>query len=234
MSGLQEFVTLLSEDTIYLCSGHVSCQQIDAGLEEFPSEDFTCYKYFITSLKIEGNKLEYLPEDFFFEFPSLLDLQLVHNDLFCLPSGVGNCKNLCNLKIRDNLLQTLPEDLAECPKLRCLELTGNPIDKIPPVVTKIKSLERLYISFMQLHELPEDIGNLTKLIVLNASGNCLSTLPPSFSDLKNLTQLYLNGIPWMPVKQNTLLSREHFDKFLEKHAHLLDWLEDHDHVSCCR
>lgn len=82
---------------------------------------------FLTSLFLNGNKLQYLPPAIG-QLRKLTHLDLSQNELVELPSELGMLVNLKSLWLFDNQLETLPSEIGYLHQLDILGLEGNPMD----------------------------------------------------------------------------------------------------------
>lgn len=156
----------------------------------------------LLELKLQGNMLTSIPT---LAMPKLLLLDLRFNRLPDLgPSdiqmpnleslklgGVGlkrlnaelisNLKNLHELDISENQLETLPSVLKETHALMHLNLSGNPMGPLNVQdLQNLSELQELDISSLSLQSLPEEFSqyfpHLTKLTIAENPFNCLCTL----------------------------------------------------------
>lgn len=63
-------------------------------------------------LYLENNLLEQLPDNFFYNLPSLTWLDLRNNQLQTLPTNIGEHEHLQNLLLQNNKLISLPDELG--------------------------------------------------------------------------------------------------------------------------
>ena len=119
-------------------------------------------------------------------------LDLKHNHLVNLPSGIGNLKEITYLSLNNNELISLPENIGNLIKLPALDLSFNQLSSLPDSFGNLQSLLTLDLYYNLLKNLPKNFGNLQNLSSLNLSINKLSILPDSFVHLYNLTNLNLS------------------------------------------
>ncbi|XP_035471369.1 vasorin b [Scophthalmus maximus] len=156
----------------------------------------------LLELKIQGNQLTSLPA---LSMPHLLLLDLRFNVLHTLgPSDlqtpnleslklggvgltsldkelIGNLKNLHELDISGNQIESFPSVLKETQGLIHLSLAGNPMGPLKVQdLKKLGELQELDISSLSLQGLPEEFSqlfpHLRKLTVAENPFNCLCTL----------------------------------------------------------
>ncbi|KAM7533122.1 hypothetical protein Aperf_G00000123998 [Anoplocephala perfoliata] len=129
----------------------------------------------ITRLNLSGNSISELPGD-----------------------GISQLDSLVNVDIRDNELNTLPEEISALVNLKQLLLSSNKITLLPSTFTKLTALVQLNLAHNQLAALPDDMANLTSLEKLEVSDNHLtqvpSSLPPSIISL-DISQNRLTALP---------------------------------------
>ena len=74
--------------------------------------------------------------------------------------------------------------------LRNLDLSRNKINSLPSSIGNFKVMKTLSLSKNKISSLPEDMGKMTKLENLNMSFNLLHSIPSSFQQLKHLRSLF--------------------------------------------
>lgn len=87
-------------------------------------------KYFY----LEGNKISFLPEEFFLCLHSLEWLDLRNNKLQDIPRNIGEHKNIKTLLLGRNQLTFLPLELGVIRTLTGLNLSNNPLKEPPQTV----------------------------------------------------------------------------------------------------
>ncbi|XP_020828741.1 leucine-rich repeat-containing protein 27 isoform X4 [Phascolarctos cinereus] len=80
------------------------------GLEHLSEEIFKIPH--LKQLHLQRNELSIIPKDFFQLLPSLVWLDLRHNKIKAIPSGIGSHKNLKTLLMEKNPIKTLPVELV--------------------------------------------------------------------------------------------------------------------------
>ncbi len=122
-----------------------------------------------------------------------LDLSDQHFGLF--PTEILKLINLEELRLRNDDLTALPEEIGTLSKLRILDLSGNPIRLLPEHFKDLSDLDELYLSEDASLELEQDmktLARLPRLRVLHLEKDGLTLLPQSISSLHHLEELYLN------------------------------------------
>ncbi|XP_071838060.1 uncharacterized protein [Apostichopus japonicus] len=133
-------------------------------------------------------------------------LNLSFNDFRHLPHEVLSFRNLEILKLRNNPLKELPQDIHKLVKLKTLVLSFCLISTLPINLFQL-SLEYLDMSYNKLSFLPNEVKQLKCLRFLNLEGNQLAALPCSFLKLSNLRSLrvynnFMHPLFWRENSQN--------------------------------
>ena len=141
-------------------------------------------------------------------------LNLLRNNLTCLPSTIGLLKNLKKLELANNRLTALPDCFGQLTQLKHINLEDNELSELPVSFRKLKSeivnlnsnnfsvfpdcliemsnLCQLSIMANQLIDLPVSIGRMKSLKVLKASKNRINIIPDSIVNLSSLEVLWLD------------------------------------------
>ncbi|XP_062958778.1 leucine-rich repeat-containing protein 27 [Cynocephalus volans] len=91
----------------------------------------------LQQLHLQRNALCTIPKDFFQLLPRLTWLDLRHNRIKALPSGIGSHKHLKTLLLERNPIKMLPVELGNITTLKALNLRHCPLEFPPqPVVEK--------------------------------------------------------------------------------------------------
>ncbi|KAJ1967945.1 cysteinyl-tRNA synthetase [Dispira parvispora] len=119
---------------------------------------------------------------------NLLLLDLSGNELRNLNNAhLEDLRNLQDLLVRNNRLESLAPEFTQFRNLRRLTLSNNNFNDFPTAVCEIRTLVELDLSFNFIAHIPDSIGQLTKLKILSLLCNRLTgALPQTF---QNLTQL---------------------------------------------
>ena len=150
------------------------------------------------NLELKNLKLDGIPANFLSWFPNLQWLNLSHNELTNLLSGIfSNLHNVEELDLSSNKLLTLPPGIfSNLHNLKELDLSHNELLTLPPgIFSNLHNLEKLDLSRNKLLTLPRGIfSNLRKLKQLRLSYNQLDELPSDiFSPLVSLERLDLSN-----------------------------------------
>eukprot|EP01095_Lingulamoeba_sp_RSL-Kostka_P013612 TRINITY_DN567_c0_g6_i1.p1 TRINITY_DN567_c0_g6~~TRINITY_DN567_c0_g6_i1.p1 ORF type:complete len:249 (-),score=31.94 TRINITY_DN567_c0_g6_i1:70-816(-) len=195
----------------------------------FTSEDEQCQTWLSQTLDtdytLDSNELEV-----YFKFNKIEEIH---------PSIVA-MKSLTKLKINDNKIKYIPEELCLMTQLKAIDFAGNSIsnDGIPDNLGNLTQLEYLNLSNNKITSIPDTFSTLVSLKILKVDTNDLNTFefPNSISYLTNLNKLYLqksrfdnfpfqicnissliilnircNNISSIPQEISRLISLEHLD-----------------------
>ena len=159
----------------------------------------------------------------------LCRLNLLRNNLTCLPSTIGLLKNLTKLELANNQLTTLPDCFGQLTQLKHINLEDNELSELPVSFRKLKcavvnlntnnfsvfpdcliempNLCQLSIMANQLIDLPVIIGRMKSLKVLKASKNRINIIPDSIVNLSSLEVLWLdfNKLSALPINFHHLI-----------------------------
>ena len=92
-------------------------------------------------------------------------------------------------------MKKIPENIGELRNLKELNLEKNDINSLPLSFFSLNSLKNLNLGCNRLNALPESIAKLTSLEDLDISLNNLETLPQSITNLKSLIRLNIELNP---------------------------------------
>lgn len=106
------------------------------------------------------------------------ELDLGHNSVDMLPVDIGNMASLRLLRVRNNLLRTLPESLLQLHMLEHLDCRCNGLTKLPYGMGRMLNLRTLLLGSNRLRFLPFDLGLLTRLSTLQICLNDSIAFPP--------------------------------------------------------
>ncbi|KAL3694537.1 hypothetical protein R1sor_008188 [Riccia sorocarpa] len=113
----------------------------------------------------------------------LVELDLSGNFIAWIPDSVAELRNLQNLILDDNLLQTLPPySVGKMTQLIKLSVSSNNITTLPTSTGSMTSLEYLNLKNNVLTKFPEMLLNLSNLVALDLSQNQIDGLPDSSYD----------------------------------------------------
>jgi hypothetical protein len=130
-----------------------------------------------------------------------------------LMPSIGRLTALKELRLANNSLTTLPDELANCKSLVFLDIGSNQMTALPQVIGKLSSLEKLDIRYNGLTEFPEVVLELNNLWYLQMWGNYLTGLPESLGKLTKLKELYLkdNRLAMLPHSITKMKSLTYID-----------------------
>ncbi len=97
---------------------------------------------------------------------NLKDLYLFVNHLQSLPPEIGQLTNLKSLNLKDNHLQSLPKEIGGLINLDTLWLNNNNLQPLPKEIGKLKNLSKLILFDNPMPKLPQTIKNLDNLFLL--------------------------------------------------------------------
>ncbi|XP_077160324.1 leucine-rich repeat-containing protein 63 [Paroedura picta] len=135
----------------------------------------------------------------------LLYLNLSFNNLHLFPTEVCDLKHLQILKLRNNPIKSIPEDIKKLTDLRTLIMSFNLLTELPPWLFMLPNLELLDVSYNELESIPNDIKHARSLNCLIAEGNLLYVLPCGILKLPlkrlRVENNFLHPFFWKEVKQ---------------------------------
>ncbi|WP_025741811.1 leucine-rich repeat domain-containing protein [Aquimarina pacifica] len=111
--------------------------------------------------------LQYISE----KLPNLEELRLADNNLVALPEEIGKLTNLKILSLNDNDIVHIPDAILDLEKLWLLNASNNNLQAIPDKIDNLPNLRNLDISTNNLSYLPEALGTIDSLTNLNISDN---------------------------------------------------------------
>jgi len=118
----------------------------------------------------------------------LTSLDLRHNNLRSIPTTISNLQNLQILRLTENNIDTIIDQIFQLSDLEILSL--NNVTKISNQISKLTNLKQLYCH----HNKMSDIGNITTLVnlfTLEIYHNNLTTFSKELYGLTNhYKQLY--------------------------------------------
>ena len=132
----------------------------------------------ITHLFLRGNSISSLPYEIG-KIASLEYLNVAINDLFELPSTIGNCTRLNHLDASDNHLKgrNIPFEIGKLTSLTYLGLHRNDITQPPPSIGDLIQLKVLDLGYNQIDRLPFQFTALNNLDFLSVNYNRLVHVP---------------------------------------------------------
>jgi Leucine-rich repeat (LRR) protein len=193
--SIREYIQTHGQPTIY--SGHlmlISCNitSLD-GFEEIKDP------LNVTSLWLDHNLLEHIPENAFAIFSNLHSLSLTNNTITTLSEyAFWGIPSLTNLNLYKNRLSTIAETVFyPLPLLEHLDLRHNRLQELQSATFRplCHTLKWLYLSHNSLYLLPSDLfAGLFHLQTLFLNHNSLIKLDITlFNDLVQLKELDISG-----------------------------------------
>ena len=89
------------------------------------------------------------------------------------------------------MISEIGEGVAKMASLQVLRLENNRIEALPDQIGSCRALVKLDLGTNNLHSLPESMGQFRKLQRLNVANNMLRRVPASMGSLKTLKELDL-------------------------------------------
>ncbi len=131
---------------------------------------------------------------------------------YSISNATKNKELVESLILRDQRLDSFPDEIVEFKNLRFLDLSMNNFSSIPAGISELKNLEELVIAYSKINEVPNSIKglknlkrlvllysqvevvdkgicDLIKLVSINLSFNQLNTLPDCICQLESLKEL---------------------------------------------
>ncbi|KAL3268129.1 hypothetical protein HHI36_007256, partial [Cryptolaemus montrouzieri] len=140
-------------------------------LTEVPDNVLRMYN--LKMLYLEGNSIEYLPDDIFTKLGKLNWLDLRNNKLRFIPKSIAYHENLENLLLSNNYLEKLPNELGLVPKLKVLQVSQNPL--IYPCRTIITDGIQSICSYLRSQYLTENSKEGEADTMSRPDAECLNT-----------------------------------------------------------
>lgn len=136
----------------------------------------------------------------------LKKLDLVHNELECLPKEMGELRKLDCLYVQHNNIRELP-DFTGCAALKEIHFSNNFVTEIAgDFCENLPQLQVLDLRDNKIEALPDEINMLQSLMRLDLSNNSILTLPVSLCTLAHLTSLQLEGNPLRSIRRDIIQS----------------------------
>ena len=142
----------------------------------------------LQNLDLSYNNLWHIPSDIG-EHKLLQKLNLSFNKISILPPTIGGLRDLQEFIFCDNLIQYLPDEITNCHNLETLCGFKNYIRKLPQDLDKMKNLRILELDDNEIESLPDSICTLSQLTKINLQENFLLSLPQNIGELSNLSEL---------------------------------------------
>lgn len=97
------------------------------------------------------------------------------------------------LNVRDNSLESIPQDIGQLTELQQLYLCRNKLTALPKEIWDCKKIQRLNAEHNKITTLAEEIGSCLELKELYLIGNPIETLPYAIGRCIALERVYVNG-----------------------------------------
>ncbi|XP_067418861.1 leucine-rich repeat-containing protein 63 [Emydura macquarii macquarii] len=137
---------------------------------------------------------------------TLVYLNLSFNDLHFFPREVYNIQHLEVLKLRNNPIKEIPDDVHKLKTLRILNMSFNLISALPTGLFSLPYLSHLELAYNDISVIPHEIRNLRALEYLNVEGNQLCALPCEVLKLPlkclNTENNFMHPFLWKENSQN--------------------------------
>ena len=186
ISGLFHIISIKNSDTFdYITGSYTITGKIYDEIEILNCERM------IKILNIIDTSVDSIDSKVFEKLPNLEVINFESNELVDFPQSILSIEKLRELRLKNNKLRNLPENINSLSNLKILDLSHNCLDSIPDTVCLMNGLFELYLSENQIKILPENIGDLSNLRVLDLYSNRLSELPNSIISLRSLKTLYI-------------------------------------------
>ncbi|KAF4021679.1 hypothetical protein G4228_013665 [Cervus hanglu yarkandensis] len=163
-----------------------------------PDEVFDAVKSnIITSINFSKNQLCEIPKRIVELKETVSDVNLSFNKLSFVSLELCTLQKLTFLDLRNNFLNSLPEEMESLTRLRTINLSFNRFKILPEVLYRIPTLETILISNNQVGSLdPQKMKTMENLITLDLQNNDLLQIPPELGNCVNLRTLLLDGNPF--------------------------------------
>ncbi len=182
--------------------------KLAAGLTEFPREIFDLAET-LEVLDLSGNQLRSLPSDF--GRLKQLKIAFFSNNLFeTVPSVLADCPGLSMVGFKANRIATFPEHVLP-EQLRWLILTDNCIETLPRSIGTLGRLQKLMLAGNRLRSLPPEMAACKNLELVRLSANQLETIPQWLLQLPRLAWLALGGNPALGTESESSRSLAQID-----------------------
>uniref|UniRef100_A0A287AS56 Leucine rich repeat containing 40 n=1 Tax=Sus scrofa TaxID=9823 RepID=A0A287AS56_PIG len=163
-----------------------------------PDEVFDAVKSnVITSVNFSKNQLCEIPKRIVEMKEMVSDVNLSFNKLSFISLELCMLQKLTFLDLRNNFLNSLPEEMESLVRLQTINLSFNRFKILPEVLYRIPTLETILISNNQVGSVdPQKMKTMENLITLDLQNNDLLQIPPELGNCVNLRTLLLDGNPF--------------------------------------
>ncbi|XP_031321227.1 leucine-rich repeat-containing protein 40 isoform X2 [Camelus dromedarius] len=125
------------------------------------------------------------------------DVNLSFNKLSFISLELCMLQKLTFLDLRNNFLNSLPEEMESLIRLQTINLSFNRFKILPEVLYRISTLETILISNNQVGSVdPQKMKTMENLITLDLQNNDLLQIPPELGNCVSLRTLLLDGNPF--------------------------------------
>ncbi|KAM6167739.1 leucine-rich repeat-containing protein 40 isoform 2-T2 [Erethizon dorsatum] len=163
-----------------------------------PDEVFDAVKSnVITSINFSKNQLHEIPKRIVELKEMVSDVNLSFNKLSFVSLELCMLQKLTFLDLRNNFLNSLPEEMKSLIRLQTINLSFNRFKVLPEVLYHIPTLETILISNNQVGSLnPQKMKMMENLMTLDLQNNDLLQVPPELGNCVSLRTLLLDGNPF--------------------------------------
>lgn len=165
----------------------------------------------LIKLKLNNNKIEFIPGDILIQLPFLEELELKGNKMKEFMSDVPNqyyheiFLDLKHLDLSQNQFTELPEIIPYINKLRVLFIAYNKITSVDELFHEgMENLEILDASNNKIKTLSDKIITLQNLEHLNLEYNDISNIPTILGYLTSIKNLNLYGNPLKNIRNDVI------------------------------
>ena len=110
-----------------------------------------------------------------------------------IPPGIRKCTALTDLKLNDNHISLISDELCECWSLRKVSLSNNRMSHNMNInIANLQLLAEIDVSGNFLNVIPEALFLVPNILILNISNNKIASFKVPSSTWKSLTQLDLS------------------------------------------
>jgi Leucine-rich repeat (LRR) protein len=125
---------------------------------------------------------------------SVYRLSLHGKKLKVFPLEILKFKNLQELDLSKNRLDSLPNEIGELEYLQVLDIASNKLEYFPDSIGKLKNLKKIAAGRNNIIAIPKQIGELENLEILDLWSNQISIFPDELNKLKKLRYVDLRAI----------------------------------------
>ncbi|XP_053433716.1 LOW QUALITY PROTEIN: leucine-rich repeat-containing protein 40-like [Nycticebus coucang] len=163
-----------------------------------PDEVFDAVKSnIITTVNFSKNQLCDIPKRIIELKEMVSDVNLSFNKISFVSLEFCMLQKLTFLDLRNNFLNSLPEEMESLIRLQTINLSFNRFKVLPEVLYRILTLETVLISNNQIGFVdPQKMKTMENLTTLDLQNNDLLHIPPELGNCVNLRTLLLDGNPF--------------------------------------